>query len=873
MDSAMVERAIADSDWKALLPFLYALADEERTQLRGPYRARWRAAARRANGGWRYRPRIVQLGLAIGLAETPDEASKNCAWAREFAWTDEEGAFPYLAQLLLARGLEWAEKFSELATATRVSGEAARGAGEIAALTIPVYARSDRQVPEGTLALGWTQIVNSAAVASSRPDSHWIPIRLAHPTLDDGSTAYPLPTHLEDVLRATPRIADLLSAALLTPNALGELAKMTGAEWDVETAVRSLVAEGLLNRDDLIDETLSALTRADRPSAQRVMAALLKAADLAGGDAATRLPLISHLMAVVHGSVTGVLLVAALDADLDDDALLDIGTVILARKEKAQKQTLLKTLSRHRSSATAQKLLAVASEDADAAFAAKARSMLGEGTPAVPSADDVIWSIPVGGYHAWRVPQWSADAAGLDAAWSDSHTWVRITSNSMALDLAVRFAHRGLGRFREAVLARPSPSQLWMWVGPQVLPLVHLWASTGARRRPDGKLEKWAADVARWFGASSFVVDAPRPPHQKFTEGLIEETLSRLGDIPELLSTPSRVDGSLSVDDLALRLKRAQRRGVGPYDLVQALLRLEPAHEADAARFEKISTPVWPERKRTFGRMRSVDAGQIVAEWIRAGGLPTPWVMVDASSVRIVGVRLPLPPVLVKLDGLSELCDSADLIKRNVVQPLQKLRQADDVAHYLGVVPYWTDPAGALLGVSEIGDSVFIAKALSILVTGPGRFSIGAHHLLARMQSHPRQDARLLAIDALETLADQDRLDAGLLKTQTVALFGAGEVSLTRLASAWDSAIRAGLLAWIWPSLTGVLTEALARDRQPAGLAELIRVASAATPAAMEHGEMDQISVPLRHFAATRSSSKAAQEARALLARLDRVPL
>ena len=222
-------------------------------------------------------------------------------------------------------------------------------------------------------------------------------------------------------------------------------------------------------------------------------------------------------------------------------------------------------------------------------------------------------------------------------------------------------------------------------------------------------------------------------------------------------------------------------------------------------------------------------------------------------------------------DGLRELCGPADLVKCDVVQPGLKLRQADDVAHYLGVAPFWTDPAGALLGVAEGGDSVFTAKALSLLVAGPGRFDAGAHHLLARTLSHSRQDARLLAVGALETLASQGRLDAAALQTQTAEGFRAGDLSLARLASAWDSAIGAGLLAWIWPSLAGVLTEALERDRQPAGLAELIRVASSAVPTAAVHDEIDQISAPLRALAGGRSSSKASQEARVLVDQLDRV--
>ena len=39
---------------------------------------------------------------------------------------------------------------------------------------------------------------------------------------------------------------------------------------------------------------------------------------------------------------------------------------------------------------------------------------------------------------------------------------------------------------------------------------------------------------------------------------------------------------------------------------------------------------------------------------------------------------------------------------------------------------------------------------------------------------------------------------------------------LRRLADAWENGVRIGLLAWIWPAVTGVLSEAVMRDRSPA---------------------------------------------------------
>ena len=73
MDRVAVEGAIAGSDWRELLAWLSGLSNDQ-----------------------------------------AEEASKNCAWARRFAWTDDEVAFPQLVHLLLARGTE----FAHLAAAT-----------------------------------------------------------------------------------------------------------------------------------------------------------------------------------------------------------------------------------------------------------------------------------------------------------------------------------------------------------------------------------------------------------------------------------------------------------------------------------------------------------------------------------------------------------------------------------------------------------------------------------------------------------------------------------------------------------------------------------------------------------------------------------
>ncbi|WP_137845030.1 hypothetical protein [Microbacterium sp. 2FI] len=856
MDRAAIEQAIELSRWREVVEWLGALDDAGLDEAKRWYRGTLRAAAQHVSERtWSESPRLVQLALALALSETPDEASRNGTWGRRFVWTDPEGGMPRLGALLGARDPAWASAFAALATATVLRGESARAAAEITAVTLPVYADGDAPIPTGTFALGWTQLVSMAAVASppQNGDGRWIPLRI--PRAGAAAHAYGVPTTLAEVLRATPRLDDMLAAALATPDALAEFSTMRGAGWDVGAAVKELVASGELDRERVVDGTLAALTRADRPTAQRAMAAILRGAAFGGADVRARLALVSHLMPSVHGSVTAVLLAAVLDAEPDEATLVDVGAVILARPEKAQKNLLVAWLSRRAETPGAQTLLAMAAGADDTAFAAKARAALdapaaGEARGDAPDPG-LPWALPVEGYRSHAAEPWSPDAAGMDAARSDEAVGVRVTTNALLLDQAVRFGYRDLSRLRDVVRSVASDSGMW-WSSNRVLPMLRRWAEGGSTTR-------------------TRTHTTPPPAHELFTDRLVEETLSRLGELSELVSTPSRADGTVTLDDLADRLRRAGRAGVGPYELVQALLRLEPGAPRDAARFEGFSAPMWSGQVRRgwFDRRPpAMDAATVVRDWILAGGIPPRFAVIGPDSVRLAAVDLPLPTPLLALDGLAELCAASTLVEGGAVRYAQRpLGQADDVARYLGVVPWWTDAAAAQLEVAEGLESAFTAKALTFLTNAAGDPGPGAHRLLARSMSHPRPDSRLLAVEATAGFAAQGRLSASVLEDAATTALAEGALSLTRFADACDNGFRVGLLAWLWPAAWAVAGEALRRDRPPSGTADLLRALTRAVPVVRQHGEVPT-TPELDRLAASRSSSKTAAEARALRAAL-----
>jgi len=540
---------------------------------------------------------VVQLLLALTLAETPEEASRNCQWGSRFLWRDDDLAASTCADALIRRGRDWSAEFVRLATEARFRGESQRGVGEVVALVSAAIAAHDLPMPlTETYVRGWVSLItfaHSYAMADNRRD--WHP--LVDMTAQEGTArpAYNLSENLtlSECLAGTRSLSELLVAGLATPNALLDWAGFREEGWAVGPAIRYAVSTGLVDRQPLLDGTFSALSRDDRANNQRVLAEFLKALDPTPAEIKHRASLILHVLPTVQGSVTKPLLEMALAADFTEEDLVELGLVILARPEKAQKVTLLSHLAPVDSPAR-EPLLTVAMDSDDAALAAKARALLGSRTAVgsdvgAPSAAGLPpWSLRVEPFQPGPFTPYAANEAALDEARSDEETWSRITSEAAYLDLVVRFAHRDLHRLREVVSSAPDPN----WYSLVRTPfLLHQWVKTGNGTRSYQRTSTSHRFSGDW---STPIIETHtfemRPPaHLLFTDRLVEETLTRLGPLTELLSTPSRSDGTLEVQVLAKRVQAARTVGYGPYDLVQALLRLGPTRPSDIRLFDGLA--------------------------------------------------------------------------------------------------------------------------------------------------------------------------------------------------------------------------------------------------------------------------------------------
>lgn len=113
---------------------------------------------------------------------------------------------------------------------------------------------------------------------------------------------------------------------------------------DLEESLPGLLADGTLERAALIESCLESLTVATRPGSQRSVVKLVSRISLATEEIAGGLPYITGVMATRDGMVAAYLLphaITLLEAPSDLD---ELARVIASRKERKQKQVLLKAL-------------------------------------------------------------------------------------------------------------------------------------------------------------------------------------------------------------------------------------------------------------------------------------------------------------------------------------------------------------------------------------------------------------------------------------------------------------------------------------------------------------------------------------------------
>lgn len=822
---AEVERLVETGASDELGPLLAGLTHDDRAAVGRWYRRKGRKLARSvASTPIDAGSRGVQLLLAAVLVETPEEAVQHGEWARSFLWGDERDAFPGVVEALARRGAPWCAAYVRAAADVRLAGDPDRAAGQIACLTLPLVEHYDLPVPDGALyARGWAFMVSWLHTFAKHRPARWAPLRPVR--LRDGRAAYAVPLDgpltLDAVLAATPKLHDTLVRVLATPDAAAPLTGLTGAGWSLPDALRRAASDGRVRRDGLIAEALAAATRSDAVAAQRATAQILGGLDLGPDDLRDRVPLVVGVLPAVHGSVTAALLPALLSVDLSAEDLYDVGATILARKEKAQKELLVRRLVSQAATGDegAVAVLTMAAASEDRTLGTKASQALGGDASASSPRAVAAPTLTVKGRSADPFDPVEPSPAGLAQLFSDSVTWRRTTAEARWLDATVRFAARDRDGLRTAVAALPDSDP---WLCPRSYILLRRWAGTDDPERSDAGTVAWR-------------------PYDKLTDQLVAETLRRMGRVAELLSTPSRADATLAFDELVARVARATH--YAPHDLLQALLRLDATPVDRLASLDGLRLPAFrPDRP---------DGVDVIRAWVVAGG--TPVRVAVAEGVDLGCPTVVIPPVLPEVTVIAPLASA--IPARDGVPRTSYFEMHTAL---LGVLPSWVETLvtmaekdGGLLSVDH-------TDQLGFVVGAPGPVGPAVHHHLARLLGHPRTDCRAIAAEGVLVLMTEGRFDPELFRDRSVALFDAGRLPLARTASAWEQVIHGGGLEQLWPTVHSVLDRACTAPRKPSGLAELLRTVRPYVGAG-------RLPDGVRTLAAARGSSKAHVEARALV--------
>jgi hypothetical protein len=205
----------------------------------------------------------------------------------------------------------------------------------------------------------------------------------------------------------------------------------------------ALVDEGVVARDEAVDEALTRLAANPRPAEQQYLARVLRAVQLGPADLTGRQALALSIISAGHGSASAVLLGPLLESELADEDLEELALVVFARKEKRQRSQLMSYLARAVKAATAEQgaarsttpvhdretlvtTLGAATEVDDLRVSQRAAELLGEldvsTASGTPGASDIVapdlWDSLPPAPPVGRQPLFGAGLEAFTAAFS-----------------------------------------------------------------------------------------------------------------------------------------------------------------------------------------------------------------------------------------------------------------------------------------------------------------------------------------------------------------------------------------------------------------------------------------------------------------------
>jgi len=634
-------------------------------------------------------------------------------------------------------------------------------------------------------------------------------------TVADGTVTAETVRDTEALFASTPHLEQLVCRAVGLPNALQAVHMCEELpNTALSAAVMRAVACGTVARQPVLDAVFDALDSTGyAPAAQRVLSNLLRGLDLTKDDVAANLPRMVSLLGIASSMAATMLWEHLAGLDLEPEDLLEVGTVLLSRQEIKMWEAVVGYVVRLPQTSplisTAVELCTQAALLDDRAVAARARTFVEQHVPAelIPVTDETVeaqtWDLPP--LVPWRGP-WGP-VLGLDE-----------TRETRAVGLGERF------RYDYEGVALPGVADEW-------------------KDRPSGGT---------------------------------------------LLCLPTHSDWTVTFDDLLARIRAAQDEGYWPHDLAQALLRLEPTDPSRAVELDGLTLPAARDmdassplrtgggryiaewiKKQSGGNLP--DGVELIRTWVVAGGMTIPQATFDELGDTVLpDLRFPVlvPGVraMRKLTGNGDVWPGGLAAMPLAVEYHCSCGRATHVPTRYGKTSHWRWGDDRVPGATRhhVGG---IAQA-------HGPFGRATYGYLAMNfapagaaddegDSTPQDDVLALI---LQGRFDPEAFVEALRYLNTLPSDVKSGFSLARFAARCDVLAQGGALHGIWPVLTAMAVTAVTSPKIPTGTLDLLRVANRYAATVAGHLPPDEVVPPqVRVFAASKSKTKAALEARAWL--------
>ncbi|MFD3567622.1 DUF6493 family protein [Streptomyces sp. NPDC058667] len=341
--------------------------------------------------------------------------------------------------------------------------------------------------------------------------------------------------------------------------------------------------------------------------------------------------------------------------------------------------------------------------------------------------------------------------------------------------------------------------------------------------------------------------------------------------LPSLLAAPTWHSGAIDPLVLVERLRGYRDADVepAPADFAQALLRVLRTDPSAGRAAEEAAALGTTGGRRLAARLREEAPVAASVRFLPRGEdrSSMPWWLIDRIVVDIAdrpAVREEFPPPFRWLGGTLE------------ANPRRCHHGENSRAHWSPVLPADREVLAACLlptlaGCVE-GDTRGLTEPLTALAEAEGPVGRAVHLAVAFGLGCVDADDRLRAVDAVLVLASRGELDARRLGEELGWLVAEGSVKPNRLADAARTAAVTGAYGTVWAVLAAMLPGLLSARVPVRGLGEVLAVAADSVERCGARGEV----AGLDTVASGRGSSQLVVQARrlrnALRQRADQIP-